>query len=135
MMLQRLHELALRRVTFAFETTLATRSYAGWLRRLCTEGYDFNLVFLWLRTPEAAILRVQDRVRMGGHNIPEETVRRRYYKGVNNFFMLYQELATNWVVYDHTISNAPLLIAAGEGKTQLTVFEQELWDRFCEVGR
>ena len=87
-MLQRLRELAAQRVTFAFETTLATRSYAGWLRKLCAQGYDLSLIYLWLRTPETAIKRVQDRVRLGGHDIPEEVVRRRYHKGVQNFFAI-----------------------------------------------
>lgn len=134
-MLQRLRDLADQRATFAFETTLATRSYARWLRGLCMEGYDIGLIYLWLRTPESAISRVQDRVQMGGHDIPEEIIRRRYHKGVQNFFGIYQEIATNWVVYDHSVSNAPLLLAAGKGKAELNVFERQLWAGFCEVGR
>jgi len=134
-MLQRLRELAAQRVTFAFETILATRSYAGWLRKLCAQGYDLSLIYLWLRTPETAIKRVQDRVRLGGHDIPEEVVRRRYHKGVQNFFAIYQEIAANWVVYDHTVSNAPQLVAAGRGKTELNVNNQEVWIKFCEAGQ
>ena len=132
-MLQRLRELAAQRVPFAFETTLATRSYAGWLRKLCAQGYDLSLIYLWLRTPETGIKRVQDRVRLGGHDIPEEVVRRRYHKGVQNFFAIYQEIAANWVVYDHTVSNAPQLVAAGRGKTELNVNNQEVWIKFCEA--
>ena len=112
-----------------------TRSYAGWLRKLCAQGYDLGLIYLWLRTPEAAIKRVQDRVQMGGHDIPEEVIRRRYHKGARNFFAIYQGIATNWVVYDHTVSSAPQLVAVGKGKTELSVINQELWIKFCGAGQ
>src|SRR5690606_30613369 len=70
-MLERLHELGRLRRTFAFETTLATRSFAPWLEVLRGSGYDFGLVFLALRTPEQAIQRVRLRVSDGGHDVPE----------------------------------------------------------------
>jgi predicted ABC-type ATPase len=76
-MLQRLHDLAGTRTSFAFETTLASKSLAPWLSQLIVEGYDFHLLFLWLPSPEAAIARVRERVQLGGHEVPEDTVRRR----------------------------------------------------------
>ena len=85
-MLNRLHDLAAQRKSFAFETTLATRSYAKWLKALMEQGYDVHLIYLWLRSPEIAIARVQERVRAGGHDVPEATIRRRYKRGVENFF-------------------------------------------------
>ena len=77
-MLTRLSELAGGRGSFAFETTLASRTFAPWLRDLRASGYDVQLVFLWLPSADFAIERVADRVRSGGHNVPEETIRRRY---------------------------------------------------------
>jgi len=60
------------------------------------QGYRFHLVFLLLPTADFALKRVRDRVRLGGHDVPEETVRRRYHRGMKNFFELYQPLATRW---------------------------------------
>jgi predicted ABC-type ATPase len=95
-MIRRLRELAARRDNFAFETTLVTRSYAPWLNRLVSEGYRISLLFIRLDSPELAIERVRARVASGGHDIPEETVRRRYLSGVRNFFSLYQSLADSF---------------------------------------
>jgi predicted ABC-type ATPase len=89
-MLTRIHELARQRVSFAFETTLASRSFAPWLVELAQTGYRFRLVFLWLPSADFAVDRVADRVRLGGHSVPEQTVRRRYAAGLRNFFGLYQ---------------------------------------------
>src|SRR6267378_4217309 len=68
-MLTRLRELASHKQSFAFESTLATRSYAPWISRLAKEGYEFHLLFLWLNTVELAIQRVVERVRSGGHSV------------------------------------------------------------------
>lgn len=134
-MLKRLHDLAAQRKSFAFETTLATRSYAKWLKTLKEQGYDVHLTYLWLRSPEFAIARVQERVMMGGHDIPTETIRRRYKGGVKNFFGLYQESADTWVVYDHSVTNAPALLATGKRNAPPQIFDETLWAAFCEVAK
>ncbi len=95
-MLSRLRDLAKEKRNFAFETTLAGRSLAPWLARLIDDGYEFHLVYLWLPSADLAVARVADRVRMGGHHVPEETIRRRYRAGLRNFFRLYMQLATLW---------------------------------------
>lgn len=84
-MLARLHALARNRESFAFETTLASRSFAPWLRARRTEGYRVHLAFLSLPSIELALARVQERVRLGGHDVPETVVRRRYVAGLHNF--------------------------------------------------
>ena len=100
-MLARLRELADQRVSFAFETTLASRSFAPWLRDLRASGYEIHFLFLWLPSADFALDRVAGRVRAGGHDVPAETVRRRYRAGLRNFFSLYEPLAsTTWAVYD-----------------------------------
>ena len=134
-MLKRLHDLAAQRKSFAFETTLATRSYAKWLKTLMEQGYDVHLIYLWLRSPEIAIARVQERVRAGGHDVPEETIQRRYKRGVENFFALYESLATSWSVYDHSLMNAPHCLAMKEAQAAPVIFEANLWRQFCEVAR
>jgi len=134
-MLKRLHDLARLRASFAFETTLATRSYAPWLAGLCKEGYAFHLLFLWLHGPDLAVGRVKERVRLGGHGIPEAVIRRRYRHGIRNFFELYQTLAHTWGVYDNSVSVGPVLIATGSSESALLISQPELWQRFREAAR
>jgi len=126
-MLQRLKELAARGETFAFETTLAARIYSTWIPTLLDRGYEFHLFFLWLPSPELAIARVRDRVRVGGHDIPEETVRRRYDRGLSNFFRLYRPLATSWRVYDNSGPSNPTLVAFGSGAATKQVLKPQRW--------
>ncbi|HWB10548.1 MAG TPA: AAA family ATPase [Pirellulales bacterium] len=113
-MLARLHELAAARVSFGFETTLATRSYAPWLAELRAAGYTVHIVFLWLTNADEAIARVAERVRAGGHDVPEPTIRRRYQAGLKNLLQLYVPLADTWQVIDNSmVVLTPRRIAAG----------------------
>ncbi len=82
LMLERIEALAKAGEDFGFETTLAGRSWLPLLHRLRRLGYRLHLFFLWLPTPELAIDRVQERVRSGGHSIPDEVVRRRFGRGL-----------------------------------------------------
>lgn len=76
LMLKRLKNLARERKSFSFETTLATRFYANWLADLKQKGFEFHLIFLRLESPELACERVNERVKLGGHNIPEDVIYR-----------------------------------------------------------
>ncbi len=125
----RLRELAARRRDFAFETTLASRSLAPWLADLLGTGYAFHLVFLWLPSADFAVQRVADRVRMGGHNVPEATVRRRYERGLRNFFQLYRPLAISWRMYDNSVMQGTCLIAAGIGTSTTQISDPTLWNQ------
>lgn len=129
-MLTRIRALANARTHFAFETTLATRSYAKWIGDLKRGGYRFHVVFIWVRSPELALERVRNRVLSGGHDIPEEVVRRRYVRGARNFFDSYQPLADSWVVYDNSVSGNVIKIAAGEGASLMELLEESLWKEF-----
>jgi predicted ABC-type ATPase len=115
-MLARMRDLARQRVNFAFETTLASRTFAPWLKELTLDGYAFHLVYLWLESPETAVSRVASRVALGGHSIPPETIRRRYHGGVRNFFDLYQPIATTWVVFDGAHADLPLIAEGEDGR-------------------
>jgi predicted ABC-type ATPase len=115
-MMARIKELVAAGRSFAFETTLASRSFVPWITKLRAEGYEFHIVFLWLPSADFAVQRVNDRVRMGGHSVPEETVRRRYAAGLRNFFRLYQSLTTSWRVFDASDTAGRRLIAAGAGR-------------------
>lgn len=101
LMLQRINVLLSQHKTFAIETTLATRSYASTIIRAQSEGYCVVLLFFWLASPEMAIERVAKRVKEGGHNIPTETIVRRYWLGLQNFFNIFAPLVDSWMFFDN----------------------------------
>ena len=92
LMLERIEILLEQGVSFAIETTLATRSYVQLVRKAQAKGYCVQLLFFWLNSPEVAIQRVARRVAEGGHDIPKEVIKRRYYAGIRNFFDLYKDI-------------------------------------------
>ena len=85
-MLHRINELLSQNENFAFETTLSTRSYKNKILEAKKKNYNVTLLFFWLKNPELAKERVKIRVIEGGHNIPEDVIERRYYKGIKNLF-------------------------------------------------
>ncbi|WP_376692331.1 AAA family ATPase [Wenzhouxiangella sp. EGI_FJ10409] len=89
-------------ISFGFETTLSGRGYARMIPRWQDDGYRVKLIFLQLDRPETAIARVAERVRQGGHDVPEETIRRRFHAGKNNFASLYRHLVDSWALYDNS---------------------------------
>ena len=125
-MLRRLDELARLRETFAFETTLASRSFAPWLRDLRSSGYAVHLFFLWLSSPELAVQRVANRVRSGGHDVPADTIRRRYRGGLRNFFSLYQPIVSSWAVYNCSNPRSQL-VAEGLESASVKVYDRDVW--------
>lgn len=80
----RIRELRDRRQSLAFETTLASRSYVRFLEDAQHSGFVVHLAFIWLSSPELALSRVGVRVQQGGHDVPAETVRRRYWRGTQD---------------------------------------------------
>jgi predicted ABC-type ATPase len=109
LMLQELARHFAARESFAFETTLAGRGYVHHIRTWQAAGYRVKLIFLQLDGPEAAIARVAQRVQQGGHHIPEETIRRRFAAGRENFTNLYAPLVDAWALYDNAGAQPGLL--------------------------
>ncbi len=101
-MLRRLTELAKERREMAFETTLSSHLLLPRIRAMQQTGYLFHLVFFWIPDADLAVQRVAARVRSGGHAIPEEVIRRRYERGLVNFFNTYVPAADSWVLVDNT---------------------------------
>jgi predicted ABC-type ATPase len=134
-MLERIRHLAKAQADFAFETTLASRTFAPWLARLKRSGYHVHVLFLWLESADLAVDRVAARVRLGGHDVPEGTVRRRYKRGLRNLFGLYMPLADSWQVFDNSRAGRPQLVASGHrGRTE-QVANAPIWQRITEVYR
>jgi predicted ABC-type ATPase len=100
--LQRIHTLIDEERSFAFETTLASRSVARLITRAKAARFQTRLLFLALSSPELAIDRVAHRVEMGGHGIPKDTIVRRYRRGLRNFFETYEGLVDEWRFYDNS---------------------------------
>jgi predicted ABC-type ATPase len=131
-MLERIHYLSKKRIDFAFETTLASRTFAPWIANQRKKGYVFYLVFLWLPSEDFAVARVAERVRMGGHNVPGETIRRRYHAGIRNFFKLYRPLADIWFFYDNS-AEEPRVIAYCDQEYGLVVNNSVIWHNIIEI--
>lgn len=98
--------------SFAFETTLSGRGYVKLVPQWQAANYVVKLFFLRLASPELAISRVQQRVREGGHNVPEAIIRRRFSAGLHNFEHLYKSVVDEWALYDNSGSE-PVLIEEG----------------------
>jgi predicted ABC-type ATPase len=109
LMLEEIAEYSRRGESFAFETTLAGRTYARMIPLWQADGYHVKLFFLELPSAEMAIARVAERVRQGGHDVPEDVIRRRFAAGYNNFTALYREIVDSWVLY-HNAGDEPQLI-------------------------
>lgn len=110
LMLERIETLAAAGVDFGFETTLAGRGYTTLLRSLRERGYRVHLFFLWLPNPEMALARVKERVRLGGHSVPADVIRRRYSRGVANLFRTYDPLLHAWIIFENS-GRAPEIVA------------------------
>jgi predicted ABC-type ATPase len=100
-MLKRIYELLDERFDFAFETTLATRSYVSFIRKAQQAGYEVTLLYFWLDAPETAYNRVAIRVSEGGHDIPIDVIKRRYYRGLKNLIDLYIPICNKWLIMNN----------------------------------
>jgi predicted ABC-type ATPase len=113
LMLSELREAVASGESFAFETTLAGVAYLRHIREWRQRGYHVSLFFLRLPNPEAAIARVASRVRQGGHDIPEDVIRRRFAAGLRNLEKAYKAAVNAWAVYDN-VGKSPILLEWGE---------------------
>jgi len=105
--------LAQERKDFAFETTLSGTVYLRKIEKWKTWSYSVHIVFLKLPDANFAVRRVNQRVKSGGHHIPENTIRRRFQVGWKNFTELYRQLANSWAIYDNS-GTAPILLEENE---------------------
>ena len=119
-----------QRRSFAVETTLSSRTFAPKIRKLKAAGYRFRLIFIFSPDVELCIARVAERVRRGGHDIAEATIRRRYVAGLHNFRDLYRPQADFWSAHANLSDGPPEIIAEGDADT-VTVYHYELWRRMA----
>lgn len=115
LMLEAMDEYTARRESFTLESTLSGRGYARRIEALKAVGYQCSVYFLKLPSADMAVARVAERVRQGGHAVPDAVIRRRFASGLRNFLALYKSLADDWVLFD-SAESPPRLIDWGENR-------------------
>jgi predicted ABC-type ATPase len=131
LMLQEIEKCLNERITFAIETTLATRSYLNLVRKAQLIGYEAVLFFFYLPSADMAKQRVALRVSKGGHNIPEEVIERRYSSGIKNLFE-FIEIVDRWRVFDNSQS-PPNKVAIGEREKEIKILNFTVWERLKNI--
>lgn len=126
MMLERISKLLSSGETFAFETTLSTKSYKETIIYAKSIGYNVILIFYWLNSVELAINRVESRVLKGGHHIDIEVIRRRYKRGIINLFQIYITLVNECMIFDNTNVDYELF-AIKTNQSSFYIINPEKW--------
>lgn len=116
MMLQKVKYLMDRNETFSIETTLATRTLLKMATKAQAKGYSVVILYFWLSSPQLAIQRVRSRVAAGGHNIPEEVIKRRYYMGLDYLFNYYIPVCDHWILADNSTSPFKVIAQGRKGE-------------------
>ena len=123
-MLARMDELLQKGETFAFETTLATKSYKQKIEWAQANGYEVTLLFFWLDSPNMAKKRVAQRVAEGGHSIPSQTIERRYHNGITNLFAIYMDMVDICYIFDNS-GGRKELIAQKERDKGIVIYNND----------
>jgi predicted ABC-type ATPase len=119
LLLARMKELIEQEKDFGFETTLAGKTYAPILQGMRARGYRLKLFYLWLPQVELAVARVANRVRQGGHNIPEDVIRRRFAVGKSNLLHFYLPLFDAWILFDNSACYPRIIARHEDGRTDV----------------
>lgn len=127
-MLNRINELLDEKKSFAFETTLSTRSYKNKIIQAKKQGYSVTLLFFWLESIELAKERVKTRVKEGGHNIPKDIIERRYLKGIKNLFEIYLEIVDGTLIFDNSYGKHQLIAQKFDSEA-ITILDLEKFNR------
>lgn len=127
-MLNRINELIAAHKTFAFETTLATKSYKQKVIEAQENGYIVTLLFFCLQSVELAIERVKTRVMEGGHNIEPLVIERRYKNGIKNLFEIYLPIVNELMIFDNT-NGKPELIAEKTKDSDLNIVNNNMFNK------
>ncbi len=134
-MLKRLRSLAAERKSFGFETTLASRSFAPFLHSLRAQGYVVRVFYVMVVSAAEAYRRIQRRVKLGGHRIPRDVVRRRFARSAANLFELYLPVAQSWVIHENPTNAQPVEVARGARDEPIDVRNEALWDKLKQIAK
>ena len=125
-MLERIKYLAENKIDFAFETTLAAKSFLPFVLHCKANGYKIILIYFYLRNVATAIKRVNNRVELGGHGIPKATIRRRYPRSLSNLVNLYLPSADEWSIFDNTFEDTKLIAGNKE------IYDKKIWSKILK---
>lgn len=129
LMINRLKALLQDEKNFTFETTAAGTNYVKYLKEAKAKGYTISLMYLWLSSPDQAIKRVAQRVQHGGHHIPADVIRRRYFTGLRNLLEVYLPLADSANVLNNSVDNPEEKHIARKSHTgNLDIIDSTIWD-------
>ncbi|HXB41033.1 MAG TPA: AAA family ATPase [Bacteroidia bacterium] len=124
-MLQQIDKHLTSGMDFAIETTLSGNHYTNIIKTAKKKEYKVCLIFLWLKSVEAAKERVKRRVEDGGHNIPEEVIERRYKRGLFNFFYTFSSLVDEWILFDNNTFPPEIL---AEKRDEIIYYKKETYN-------
>jgi predicted ABC-type ATPase len=116
---------------FAFETTLSTKSYRNIIQKSKNQGFKVTLLYFWLESVDLAVERVKTRVSEGGHDIPINVIRRRYYSGIKNLFEIYMPICDYWLIIDNSEIDSQI-ICEGMQDTWLDIKNSIIFERIKE---
>jgi predicted ABC-type ATPase len=135
LMINRLKQLLAADRSFAFETTASGTNYVKHLKSAKAKGYEISLTFLWLSKPEEAVKRVAQRVKQGGHHVPENTILRRYYAGIKNLLLHYLPLADEALVMDNSLEEkaSKRIIARKNSDNPIDILDRAIWEKIEET--
>lgn len=113
------------------ESTLSGNTLMGLIERARHAGYRVSIVLEWLESADHCVARVEERMRKGGHSIPEAEVRRRFPRSLANFWRLYRPLADHWQLILNS-GEAPLDVAIDKAG-EVEVLDEALFARFLKL--
>lgn len=131
LLLEQIDLYAEKGIDFAFETTLSGITYLSRFEELKKKGYQIHMFFLWIPDVKLSLERVARRVKMGGHGIPDKDVRRRFLRGLQNFFNHYEPILSSWFLFDGS-GQIPQEIAINEGG-KLSIHNKGLYAKIRSI--
>lgn len=127
-MLEKINDCLKNNMSFSFETTMSGRIWVSHLRRAKRQGYKIAIYFVFVESVKISLKRIKNRVKHGGHDIPEEIVKRRFNRTFANFINLYSPLADEWHIIDNTSS--PVEIAYGKNGHEIIIDKKKFQKHF-----
>src|SRR3989339_923951 len=123
-MLNRINTLIHSQVDFALETTLSSKTLVNTIEFAKSKNYEVILLYFWLSSVELAIDRIAERVKKGGHNIGDEIVERRYYRGLKNLFEIFMPIVNQWALIDNSFIDA-VVVAEMYEQRQIKIYDKQ----------
>lgn len=131
--LHRINNLLSEGATFAFETTLSTKSFTSFIDRAKNNGYKVTLLFFWLKSEEMAMKRVKYRVEEGGHDIPIVAIKRRYHRGIKNLVNLYLDKVDRWAIFNNSKSSSEMI--ANFSNEELKIINENIYNQILDYAK